>query len=505
MKKQKTILMILDGWGIGKKSTHNAVSSARTPELDYLFSRYPHSQLKASGLAVGLPAGIMGNSEVGHLNIGAGRVIYQDLVKINKACDDNSIGKNKMLLEALRQAKQEGGALHFIGLVSDAGVHSNDKHLYKMCDLAKKAGVKNVFIHAITDGRDTDPHSGLKYISRLENHLKKSTGEIATLVGRYYAMDRDKHWERIKKAYEMMVLGKGEVISSFKSAMQKSYQAGVTDEFMEPKVKVDKSGRPIGLIKPGDVVICFNFRTERLRELTIVLTQKNFPKFKLKTLALNYYTLTKYDDFKKVKVIFEKDNVQNTLGEVLADKKLKQLRLAETEKYAHVTFFFSGGREKLFAGEKRILIKSPRIATYDLRPEMSAPLIAEAAVKEINKEAVDFICLNFANCDMVGHTGVFSAIKKAVEAVDASVGRIAKAAIAHQYEIIIIADHGNAESAINKDGSPNTAHSLNPVPCLLISPRYQKIKNGVLADVAPTVLKMMDIKAPKEMTGKSLV
>jgi 2,3-bisphosphoglycerate-independent phosphoglycerate mutase len=505
MKKQKTILMILDGWGIGKKSSHNAVSSARTPELNYLFSHYPHSQLKASGLAVGLPVGIMGNSEVGHLNIGAGRVIYQDLVKINKACDDGSIGKNKMFLEALRQAKQKGKALHFIGLVSDAGVHSNDQHLYKMCDFAKKEGVKNVFIHAITDGRDTDPRSGLKYISRLENHLKKSTGEISTLIGRYYAMDRDKHWERIKKAYDMMVLGRGETISSFKSAIQKSYQAGTTDEFMEPKVKVDKSGQPVGLIKPGDVVICFNFRTERLREITIALTQKNFSKFKLKTLPLNYYTLTKYDDFKKVKVIFEKDNVQNTLGEVLADKKLKQLRLAETEKYAHVTFFFSGGREKLFFGEKRILIKSPRIATYDLQPEMSAPLIAEAAVKEINKGAVDFVCLNFANCDMVGHTGVFKAIKKAVEAVDAGVGRIAKAAIAHQYEIIIIADHGNAESAINKNGTPNTAHSLNPVPCLLVSPRYKKIKDGVLADVAPTILKMMDIKAPKEMTGKSLI
>ncbi|HZJ40817.1 MAG TPA: 2,3-bisphosphoglycerate-independent phosphoglycerate mutase, partial [Candidatus Saccharimonadales bacterium] len=503
MKKQKTILMILDGWGIGKKSMHNAVSSAKTPELDYLFAHYPHSELKASGLAVGLPAGIMGNSEVGHLNIGAGRIVYQDLVKINKACTDGSIGKNKVLLEALHKAKQKGKSLHFIGLVSDAGVHSNDKHLYKMCDLAKKIGVKNVFIHAIADGRDTDPQSGLKYISRLENHLQKSVGQIATLIGRYYTMDRDKHWERIKKGYEAMVSGKGELVSNFKLAIKNSYSRGITDEFMEPKVKVDEFGKPIGLIKSGDVVICFNFRTERLREITIALTQRNFPKFKMKMLSLNYYTLTGYDNFKKVKVIFEKDNVKNTLGEVLADKKFKQLRLAETEKYAHVTFFFSGGRDKLFLGEKRILINSPRIATYDLQPEMSEPLIAATAVKEINKESVDFICLNIANCDMVGHTGIFKAIVKAVEAVDIGVGQITKAALAHGYELVIIADHGNAESAVNKDGSPNTAHSLNLVPCLLVSSRYKKIKNGALSDVAPTILKLMDIKVPKDMTGRS--
>lgn len=497
--------MILDGWGISREEKNNPIKQAKTPNWDLLTANYPHSQLKASGLAVGLPAGIMGNSEVGHLNIGAGRIVYQDLVKINKACIDNSIAKNKVLLEAFAKAKKQNRALHFIGLISDAGVHSNDKHLYKLCSLAKQQGLKNVFVHAISDGRDTDPKSGLKFITNLEKHLQKTVGKIATLAGRYYTMDRDNHWERIKKGYDAMVLGQGESVSDFKTAMKKSYAAGITDEFIEPKVKVDKAGNPVGLIKPDDVVICFNFRTERLREITVALTQKNISKFKLKTLPLHYYTLTKYDDFKGVKVIFNKENVTNTLGEVLEKHKLTQLRLAETEKYAHVTYFFSGGRDQLFKGEKRILIKSPRVATYDLKPEMSAPAIAKAAIKEINKEQPDFICINFANGDMVGHTGSFQAVVKAIEVVDDCVGQIARAAQQKDYDLIITADHGNAEEVVNKNGSINTAHSLNPVPCLLVSNDYQKIKNGCLADIAPTILKLMKIKAPKDMTGKSLV
>jgi 2,3-bisphosphoglycerate-independent phosphoglycerate mutase len=447
----------------------------------------------------------MGNSEVGHLNIGAGRVIYQDLVRINKACVDGSFAQNKIFLEALKKAGQKNRALHFIGLVSDAGVHSNDKHLYQMCEIAKRHGLKKVFIHAISDGRDTDPKSGLKFINNLEKQLKKSTGEIASLIGRYYTMDRDKHWERIKKGYDLMVKGEGKKVTDFKQAILNSYNQGITDEFIEPTVKVDKQGAPIGLIKEDDVVICFNFRTERLREITIALTQKNIPQYKMKTLPLNYYTLTKYENFTDVKVFFDKDNLVNTVGEIISKNKLKQLRLAETEKYAHVTFFFSGGREKLFPGEKRILIKSPRVATYDLAPGMSAPLIAAAAVKEMNKKSADFICLNFANGDMVGHTGIFSAIVKAVEVVDKCLGYIFEAAQKNNYEIIIIADHGNVETAINKDGSANTSHSTNPVPCIIVSSRYKKVKDGILADIAPTILKMMDIKPPKEITGKSLV
>ncbi len=505
MKTKKVALLILDGWGISKDVEFNPIKQAKTPNWNLLMANYPSSQLKASGLAVGLPVGIMGNSEVGHLNLGAGRIIYQDLVKINKACANNSIAKNKILLEAFSKAKKQNRALHFIGLVSDAGVHSNDKHLYKLCGLAKQQGLKNVFVHAISDGRDTDPKSGLKFISSLEKNLKKTVGEIATVTGRYYTMDRDNHWERIKKGYDAMVLGHGEKVTDFKTAIKKSYAAGITDEFLEPKIKTDKAGNPVGLIKSDDVVVCFNFRTERLREITIALTQKNIPKFKMKTLPLHYYTLTKYDDFKGVKVIFSKENIANTLGEVLEKNKLTQLRLAETEKYAHVTFFFSGGRDKLFKGEKRILIKSPRVATYDLKPEMSAPLITKAAIKAMSKERPDFICLNFANGDMVGHTGSFRAVVKAIETVDDCVGQIARVAQQKDYDLIITADHGNAEEVVNKNGSMNTAHSLNPVPCLLVSNDYQKIKNGCLADIAPTILRVMGLKPPKDMTGESLV
>ena len=505
MKHQKTLLIILDGWGIGKNYKYNPIKAAHTPVLDRLFKKYPHSQLKASGPAVGLPAGIMGNSEVGHLNLGAGRVIEQDLVRINKACSDNSISGNKILLKAMDLAKIKNRSLHLMGLVSDGGVHSHIKHLYKICDLAKKQGLKKVYIHAITDGRDTDPKSGARFISLLEKHLKKSTGTLATVIGRYYSMDRDKHWERIKKGYDLMVNGQGQIVADFIVGLKNNYQQGITDEFMLPMLKADKKGRKIGLIKKDDVVICFNFRTERLREMTIALTQRDIKRYNLKKIPLHYFTLTKYDDFKKVRAIFDKDNLTQTLGEVIAKYRLTQLRLAETEKYAHVTYFFSGGRQKLFSKESRILIASPRVATYDLKPEMSAPAITKTVVREIKNRAPDFICLNFANGDMVGHTGIFSAIVKAVQTVDSCLGKIVEVAQINNYEIIITADHGNAESAVNLDGTPNTSHSLNPVPCLLISKKYKKIKNGVLADIAPTILKLMDLPQPAQMTGRSLI
>lgn len=505
MKHQRTALIILDGWGIGKKSKSNPIAMARTPQLDFLFSHYPHSQLNASGPSVGLPKGIAGNSEVGHLNLGAGRIVSEDLVRINRACSDGSIGKNKTLNEAFKEAKKRGVSLHLIGLVSDAGIHSMDKHLYKICDLAKARHLKNVFIHALSDGRDTDSHSSLKFISRLEKYLQKSTGQLATLIGRYYTMDRDQHWERIKRGYDLMIHGRGEKVQDFGAAIKRYYRQGISDEFMKPMVRIDGQGKPVGLIKAGDVVICFNFRTERLREITTALTQKNFPKLKLKTIPLHYYTLTKYNDFSSVKVIFKEEDIKNSLGEVLSKNHRRQLRLAETEKYAHVTFFFSGGRRELFTGEKRILIKSPRVATYDLKPEMSAPQITQTVTKEMKRQVFDFVCVNFANGDMVGHTGNFSAIKQAVEAVDACLGQIFAAAQDSGYEILIVSDHGNAEISINSDGNPNTAHSLNPVPCLLISSRFKKIKNGSLADVAPTLIKMMGLKQPKEMSGKSLV
>ncbi len=505
MKHQKTLLIILDGWGIGKNHKYNPIKKAHTPTLDKLIKKYPSSQLKASGPAVGLPQGIMGNSEVGHLNLGAGRVIEQDLVKINKACFDNSIFKNEVLLEAINLAKIKNRSLHLMGLVSDGGVHSHIKHLYKICDLAKKRGLKKVYVHAITDGRDTDPKSGLKFINLLEKHLKKSTGTIATVIGRYYSMDRDRHWERIKKGYELMVNGKGQVVMDFITGLKNNYQQGITDEFMSPMLKTDKQGKAIGLIKKDDVVICFNFRTERLREMTIALTQKNIKSHNLKKIPLHYFTLTKYDNFKKVRAIFDKDNLTKTLGEIIAKHKLTQLRLAETEKYAHVTYFFSGGKQKLFSKERRILIASPRIATYDLKPEMSAPAITKTVIKEIKNMSPDFICLNFANGDMVGHTGIFSAIVQAVQTIDTCLAKIITIAQANNYEVIITADHGNAESAVNLDGTPNTSHSLNPVPCLLISKKYKKIKNGILADIAPTILKLMNLPQPSEMTGKSLL
>jgi len=506
MVHKKALLIILDGWGIGDRSRSDAIFCASTPNLDRFMAKYPNSQLQASGLSVGLPAGIMGNSEVGHLNLGAGRVIYQDLVRINAACTNGDLAKNKNLLQAFTEAKEKKRNLHFIGLISPAGVHSTTDHLYKLCDLAKENGLSRVFIHGLTDGRDSDPQSGAAYIDNLEKHLTSSVGTLASLVGRYYTMDRDQRWERIKKGYDLMVKGVGRPVTDLAQAVRDDYASGLSDEFLEPLIKVDENKQPVALIKEDDVVICFNFRTERLREITVALTQTDLPTAGMKTLSLHYYTLTTYDDkFKKVTPIFTKEKIKNTLGEIIATAGLKQLRLAETEKYAHVTFFFSGGREDKFFGEERILIPSPKVATYDLKPKMSAAAIKEAAIKNIKNNEISFICLNFANGDMVGHTGVYSAIIKAVEFVDTCVGEIVAAADANNYAVLIVADHGNAEAAVNPDGSINTAHSLNPVPCLLINSSYTTIASGVLADVAPTLLKIMNLPQAPEMTGKSLV
>jgi 2,3-bisphosphoglycerate-independent phosphoglycerate mutase len=506
MGKRKTLLMILDGWGIGDGTASDVISSVPTPNLDSFKKNYPNSRLLASGEDVGLPEGQMGNSEVGHLNIGAGRIIYQDLVKINKECKTGKIKKNKVLTEAFSYARENSKQVHFLGLMSDGGVHSLDKHLYSLCDMTKDYGLKNVFIHGFGDGRDTDPRSGIGYMKNLLDHLKKSNGKVASFVGRYYAMDRDKRWERIKEGYDLIVNGIGIPAADIISGMQKSYDAGVTDEFMKPIVVINNNGTPIGKVKEGDVIVFFNFRNDRAKELTIALTQKDLPEYGMKAIPLYYCTMTPYDaSFKGLHVIYPKENAENTIGEVLAKAGKHQLRIAETEKYGHVTFFFSGGREEKFTNEDRILIPSPKVATYDLQPEMSAYLVKDAVIKEIEKQKYDFICLNFANGDMVGHTGVYEAIKKAVATVDECAGAVVKAARNKGYEVLIIADHGNADKAINEDGSPNTAHSLNPVPCILVSDDYKKINEGILADVAPTLLKIMGIKIPKDMTGKILV
>ncbi len=506
MKNKKAFLMILDGWGIGDGSVADVISQVPTPNLTYFKSRYPNAKLQASGEYVGLPDGQMGNSEVGHLNIGSGRIIYQDLVKINKECRTGEIKKNKVLTDAFSYARDNKKQVHFFGLLSDGGVHSLDKHLYALCDMTMDYGIQKVFIHGFGDGRDTDPRSGTGFMRNLLNHLKNSNGKVASFVGRYYAMDRDKRWERIKEAYDLIVKGIGTPATDIVDAMQKSYDAGVTDEFMKPIVVVDDKGEPVGKLQEGDVVVFFNFRNDRAKELTIVLTQKDMPESGMKTIPLYYCTMTPYDDtFKGLHIIYPRENADMTLGEVLADAGKTQLRIAETEKYAHVTFFFSGGREEVFKNEDRIMIPSPKVATYDLQPEMSAYAVKDAVIKAINSEKYDFICLNFANGDMVGHTGVYEAIKKAVAVVDECAGAVANAARAKGYDVLIIADHGNADKALNEDGTPNTAHSLNPVPIILISDDYKSIKEGVLADVAPTLLTIMGIPIPKEMTGKVLV
>lgn len=504
---KKVLLMILDGWGLATNPEVSAIDKANTPFIDSLFEKYPHSRLDASGLAVGLPEGQMGNSEVGHMNIGAGRVVYQDLVKINKAVDEGDLNENPVLKNAFAKAKESGKKVHFIGLVSDGGVHAHIKHLKGLCDAAKANGVEEAYIHAFTDGRDTDPKSGLGFLEDLMNHCEQSTGRIASVIGRYYAMDRDKRWERVKLAYDAMVLGEGEKSKDILSSIRKSYANGVTDEFIRPIVQVDEGGKAIATIEDGDVVICFNFRTDRGREITQVLTQQDFEDYKMKKLDLHYITFTNYDDtFKGVEIIFGKDNLQNTLGEVLAKNGKKQIRIAETEKYPHVTFFFSGGRETEFEGESRILCSSPKVATYDLQPEMSAYEIAKKINVELDKKEADFICLNFANADMVGHTGVFEAAVKACEAVDECANSVVSTALKNDYTVIVIADHGNSDLMINEDGSPNTAHTTNLVPCIMVDKNDRlEVKDGKLGDLAPTILKMMGVDLPAEMTGDVLL
>ena len=505
--KKKALLIICDGWGIGNKSKSDVIYCMPTPYWDYLLQTYPHSQLQASGESVGLPDGQMGNSEVGHLNIGAGRVVYQDLVKINKACRDNSILENAAIKRAYEYAKMSDKKIHFLGLVSDGGVHSSLDHLFKLTEIADRYGITKSYVHCFMDGRDTDPKSGIGFIAQLENRLKSSGGKIASIVGRYYAMDRDKRWERVKEAYNLLVNGVGKPSEDMVKAMDESYRDGVTDEFIKPIVHVE-DGKPVAVIEEGDVVIFFNFRNDRAKELTIALTQRDIPEAGMQTIPnLHYFTMTPYDaTFKGLHILFGKDNVDNTLGEYLASLSLKQLHIAETEKYAHVTFFFNGGRETPFAGEDRILVPSPKVATYDLKPEMSAYEVKDKLVEAIQTNQYDFIVCNYANGDMVGHTGVYEAIEKAVTAVDACLHDTVEAAKANDYEVIIIADHGNADNALNEDGSPNTAHSLNPVPFVYVTSNASaNVSDGMLADVAPSLLHIMGLEQPKEMTGVNLI
>jgi 2,3-bisphosphoglycerate-independent phosphoglycerate mutase len=503
--------MILDGWGAGDHGRDDVIFQASPAYINSLTETYPHAQLLTSGENVGLPDGQMGNSEVGHLNIGAGRVVYQDLVKINRAARDGSIMQNPEVVKAFEYAKTAGIKVHFMGLVSDGGVHSSIDHLYKLCDIARHYEIEETYIHCFMDGRDTDPKSGKGYIEALQSHISQpdSTGTIATVVGRYYAMDRDKRWERVRVAYDALVSGTGAVTASpsdMAAAVQASYDDGVTDEFIRPIVGVDGGGKPVGLISEGDMVIFFNFRNDRAKELTEVLTQRDMPEAGMHTIPLYYCTMTPYDaTFRGLHILFDKENVHNPLGEYLSSLGLSQLRIAETEKYAHVTFFLNGGREAVFPGEERILVPSPKVATYDLQPEMSAPEVAEKLVAAIDTGKFDFIALNFANGDMVGHTGVYEAIMKAVKTVDKCAGEVIDAAKANGYEVIVIADHGNADHALNDDGSPNTAHSLTPVPIIVVSDRVKSVESGVLADVAPTVLKLMGLPQPAEMTGTALV
>ena len=500
----KALLMILDGWGIGNKGKADVIFNTPTPYWDYLTQTYPNSQLQASGENVGLPDGQMGNSEVGHLNIGAGRVVYQDLVKINKACESGSILQNPEVVSAFTYAKENGKNVHFMGLTSNGGVHSSFDHLFKLCEIAQVYGIDNTFIHCFMDGRDTDPKSGKGFIEQLSAHTQKTAGKIATIIGRYYAMDRDKRWERVKEAYDLLVNGVGSEATDMVQAVQDSYDAGVTDEFIKPI----KNSAVDARIQEGDVVIFFNYRNDRAKELTIVLTQQDMPEAGMKTIpGLQYYCMTPYDaSFTGVHILFDKENVQNTLGEFLSNQGKSQLHIAETEKYAHVTFFFNGGRETPYEGEERILINSPKVATYDLKPEMSAYEVKDALVEAIGTQKFDFIVVNYANGDMVGHTGVYEAIEKAVVAVDACVNATVEAAKANGYEVIIIADHGNADNAVNSDDTPNTAHSLNPVPCVYVTENKDaKIADGILADVAPTILHIMGLQQPAEMSGKNLI
>jgi 2,3-bisphosphoglycerate-independent phosphoglycerate mutase len=506
MENKKVILIIMDGWGLGKQYKSDAIQHANTKFVSSLYSKYPNTTLVTCGEDVGLPEGQMGNSEVGHLNLGAGRIVYQELQRINVAVKTGEFAKNESLLKAIQYSKENNKPLHLIGLVSDGGVHSHINHIKALTGLCKDEGLTNILIHAFTDGRDTDPKSGLGFLTDLQNHLDLTVGKIASITGRYYAMDRDKRWERVKIAYDALVNGVGEKADDILAAVKKSYENGVTDEFIKPIIN---SGirQSSSCIQPGDAVICFNFRTDRCREITEVLTQTDMPGFNMKKLDLHYTTMTQYDQkFKQVHVAFENDDLKNTLGGILEQNRKTQIRIAETEKYPHVSFFFSGGREVPFEGEKRIMIPSPKVATYDLQPAMSAHEVTDAIVDEINSKSADFICLNFANADMVGHTGVWEAIIKAVETVDSCVEKVVTAALQNDYTILLTADHGNADYAINEDGTPNTAHTLNPVPLFLIDKNWNgKIKAGKLGDIAPTILTLMGLPIPNEMTGNILI
>ena len=502
---KKVILVIMDGWGLGLVPASDAIQQAKVPFVTSLYKHYPNTTLVTCGEAVGLPDGQMGNSEVGHLNLGAGRIVYQELQRINVAIREGVFAKNETLLASIKYAQQNNKPLHLLGLVSDGGVHAHTSHLKAICDICKKEGLKEVYIHAFTDGRDTDPKSGLGFVQNIESHLQNSVGKIATVSGRYYAMDRDKRWERVKFAYDALINAQGPSANSALEAIQENYDNNITDEFIKPTI-ITENGQPIARIKEGDAVLCFNFRTDRCREITEVLSQKDFPEFEMKKIALHYTTLTKYDEtFQNVEVMFENDNLVNTLGDVLAQNNKKQIRIAETEKYPHVTFFFNGGREIPFEGETRIMASSPKVATYDLQPEMSANELTEKLLPEINKGEADFICLNFANADMVGHTGIFSAVVKAVETVDACVEKIVTAGLQNGYTLLVTADHGNADFMINEDGSPNTAHTLNLVPLFLVDQHWKgQLKSGKLGDIAPTILSLMGLPIPTEMTGNVL-
>ena len=498
---QKTALIILDGWGHGDHSDSDAIFNAKTPFMDSLYEKYPNAELVTFGEDVGLPEGQMGNSEVGHMNIGAGRIVYQELTRINKAIREGEFQKNAVLMNAFEYANKEKKNVHFIGLVSKGGVHSSQDHLYALSEMANVNGVRNSYVHAFTDGRDCDPKSGALFLKELEDKIESLPAKVATICGRYYAMDRDKRWERVKLAYDLMVHGDGEVFGSSSEAISESYANDITDEFIKPAL-IERDG----LIKEGDVVICFNFRTDRCREITEVLTQSDMKEFNMHKLNLHYCTMTNYDDnFVGLNVIYDKENLVNTLGEVLSSVNKSQVRIAETEKYPHVTFFFSGGRETEFEKESRILVNSPKVATYDLQPEMSAFEVKDRIIDKIKRDEPDFVCLNFANPDMVGHTGVYSAIQKAVETVDSCLEEVVNVGLERGYAFVVIADHGNADYAVNPDGSPNTAHSLNPVPVVLVGTEYNKISNGILADVAPTILNIMGVDQPQEMTGTSLI
>jgi 2,3-bisphosphoglycerate-independent phosphoglycerate mutase len=503
---KKVILMILDGWGLSPDPKVSAIDSAHTPFIDSLYLKYPHATLRTDGLHVGLPEGQMGNSEVGHMNLGAGRIVYQDLAKINLAVKNDTLSKETVLINAFGYAKAHNKPVHFLGLVSDGGVHSHITHLKGLVDAAQQFGIQQSYVHAFTDGRDVDPKSGLEFIADLESHIKYTNTKLATVTGRYYAMDRDRRWERVKLAYDALVNGVGDYSTNVTQSILNNYNHQITDEFIKPIVMVDKHHQPIATLKEDDVVIFFNFRTDRGRQLTEALTQTDFHEQNMHKLNLYYVTMTNYDEsFKNMHVIFEKDNLTETLGEVLEKHHKTQIRIAETEKYPHVTFFFSGGRELPFEGETRILRNSPKVATYDLQPEMSAYELRDALIPELQKDDVDFVCLNFANGDMVGHTGVMEAAIKACEAVDVCVKDIVSAALENNYTTILIADHGNCETMINPDGSPNTAHTTNPVPIILIDKELKHIHNGVLADIAPTILKLMGVPQPKVMTQASLI